>query len=412
MRMGFGFGLCKGNGGPSPAFDSNFLSGALPPGLTYTNSSTTRTYFGADGLLKTAAANEPIFEYDPVTRALLGMRWEMEQRTNLALYSTLPGGGAAPTGWTQTIATGTSAPAASIYGNADGSVAYAQAATAQRPFISQTFAASANTTYTVSALIESRTGTLLASDVLTLSTVPTGATVTFPVCQANPSGGAGTLGTGVLEVRVAVAGTAGNVIARVGLGGAGAVTGTLQFSRPQFEAGASRSSFIPTAAAAVTRQPDVLSATSISPWYRQDEGTVLFEGISQIPAASSTAHGIFLFSDGSDNNRVTGRIGTAGAVNTTVVNAASVQATAQTANSYTANSVFRSTHCYKLNSVAVSLNGGAVVEDASVTIPTITGLKLGQGNTAGTQAFMGYARRFQYFPKRLPDAQIQGMSRV
>ena len=119
----------------SPAYDLNFMGG-MPAGLTYTNSSATRTYFGSNGLLKTAVANEPIFEYNPVTLELRGMRWEMEQRTNLALYSTLPGGGAAPTGWSQTIATGTSAPVASIYGNADGSVAYSQSATAQRPFLS------------------------------------------------------------------------------------------------------------------------------------------------------------------------------------------------------------------------------------------------------------------------------------
>ena len=79
--------LLMDDDGPSPAFSANFMSGVLPAGLTYTNSSTTRTYFGSDGLLKTAAANEAIFEYDLVTRVLLGMRWEMEQRTNLALWN-------------------------------------------------------------------------------------------------------------------------------------------------------------------------------------------------------------------------------------------------------------------------------------------------------------------------------------
>lgn len=47
---------------------------------------TTGTYFGADGLLKTAAINEPRFEYDPVSRRPLGLLIE-ESRANLLLNS-------------------------------------------------------------------------------------------------------------------------------------------------------------------------------------------------------------------------------------------------------------------------------------------------------------------------------------
>lgn len=44
------------------------------------------TYFGSDGLLKTAAVNEPRFEYDPVTKLPLGLLIE-PARTNLFTYS-------------------------------------------------------------------------------------------------------------------------------------------------------------------------------------------------------------------------------------------------------------------------------------------------------------------------------------
>lgn len=44
------------------------------------------TYFGADGMIKVAAANEPRIEYDPATGELLGLLIE-EQRTNYVRYS-------------------------------------------------------------------------------------------------------------------------------------------------------------------------------------------------------------------------------------------------------------------------------------------------------------------------------------
>lgn len=53
--------------------------------LTFSRSSTA-TYFGSDGLLKTAGVNTPRFEYDPVTKANRGFLAE-ESRTNLITYS-------------------------------------------------------------------------------------------------------------------------------------------------------------------------------------------------------------------------------------------------------------------------------------------------------------------------------------
>lgn len=60
-------------------------SKALDPRITFTRASTA-TYFGADGLLKTAAVNEPRFDHDPATGECKGLLIE-EQRTNLLLNS-------------------------------------------------------------------------------------------------------------------------------------------------------------------------------------------------------------------------------------------------------------------------------------------------------------------------------------
>ena len=53
--------------------------------VTFTRNSV-GTYVGTDGLIKTAAANEPRFDHDPITGESLGFLIE-EQRTNLFTYS-------------------------------------------------------------------------------------------------------------------------------------------------------------------------------------------------------------------------------------------------------------------------------------------------------------------------------------
>lgn len=67
---------------------SGFGETALSSFMTFARNSTA-TYTGPDGLLKTAAANEPRYDYDPMTGECKGLLVE-EQRTNLKTYSTFP----------------------------------------------------------------------------------------------------------------------------------------------------------------------------------------------------------------------------------------------------------------------------------------------------------------------------------
>jgi hypothetical protein len=78
-----------GGGGvtvPAPTLDLSFLTpGTLPTGVTFTRTSV-GTYFDSAGVMQTAAANAPRWDYDPVTLALRGLLVE-EPRTNLLLNS-------------------------------------------------------------------------------------------------------------------------------------------------------------------------------------------------------------------------------------------------------------------------------------------------------------------------------------
>ena len=64
-----------------PSLNLNFAGArALDPRITFTRSSV-GTYVGRDGIIKTASANEPRFDHDPITLESLGLLIE-ESRTN------------------------------------------------------------------------------------------------------------------------------------------------------------------------------------------------------------------------------------------------------------------------------------------------------------------------------------------
>lgn len=377
----------------SPAYDLNFMGG-MPAGLTYTNSSTSRVYWDSTGTRRTAVANEPIFE--TLNGVAQGMRWEMEARTNLATNSE----GAAAT-WTVSNVVDASTPIAGF----SASLQFGNNSVARTSF--KTITLSIGTAYAVSIFVEMDDGLAPVVGVNTVSgdfALYTEATI--HTAAATVTRVAGNI------YRVSSARTAT-------LGGArfcGVRKDTTQSARTfrvigiQVEAAASTSSYIPTAGSAVTRQPDVLTASSISPWYNQSEGTVLFEGIASTPATAQ--RGMYLFSDSTDNERISGYRASGLNGGVLVVDGGVTQADISTLSAIAQASIFRHALAYKLNDVAGSVNGGTPVVDTSATMPTITVLTLGQGNTAGTQAFMGYARRFSYYNTRLPNATIQGLSRV
>jgi len=73
-----------------PSLDLRFaLAKKLDPRITFTRGSS-GTYFGPDGLMRTAGVNEPRFDHDPVTGQSLGLFIE-ESRTNLFTRSDIEG---------------------------------------------------------------------------------------------------------------------------------------------------------------------------------------------------------------------------------------------------------------------------------------------------------------------------------
>lgn len=208
----------------------------------------------------------------PVSPTFYRTDWQGTQqlyptsRTNLLIKSAWIGGPPA-TGWTQVpVGTGAATQVASTIFSGDG----ASAITFNCPSAADRiiYQATSITTigaqpYAVSVFVEELVGDVSASECIIHNTA--GSTVSWPVCQANPSGGAsGRILTGRLTAIITPPST--SLAVRYGLGvSAGVVSAkSVTLSRPQVEIGSSETGFILTDATAVTITDYTLSGGVIT----------------------------------------------------------------------------------------------------------------------------------------------------
>lgn len=161
--------------------------------------------------------------------------------TNEINNSGLVGGGYAPTDWSEFSGGGTSVPeTSSLFPSA---IAYHQTASGARSQLAQSVKAVVlNDIYTFSIIIEEVLIAPKANQTISISG-PSGSTLDYPVCEANPSGGAESfIKTGELLVTATSGGT-GNLQTKMGLGTSSNTTGDITFSMPMLEEGLFRSSF-------------------------------------------------------------------------------------------------------------------------------------------------------------------------
>jgi hypothetical protein len=365
-------------------------------GAQLEQSSTVGEYIPTTSTINSA----PRFDHNPTTGESLGLLVE-EQRTNLARNSILAGG-TTPTSWSLG-STAVPVVASSIYGNADGATALSFTTNADRNYLIQSVAIAANTTYVFSVYTEagSYSGTL--ANVISLNNGPAGSTIT---------GASGNAAAGIRATVTIVNGaTAGNVQLRIGLGVGSNATGTIVLSRPQLEAGASPTSYIPTTTATVTRAADVASITgsNFSSWYRQDEGTLYIESTKMsIPVTTSTTFADL--NDGTLSNRSRFWIWS-GATSTLrfTPRASNADQADLTIGTPIQNIPFKAAGSLKANDFAAVLNGGTVSTDGSGTVPTVDRLTIGNSGSANEQ-LGGTIKRLVYWGQRLPNTTLQGIT--
>jgi hypothetical protein len=183
---------------------------------------------------------------------------------------------------------------------------------------------------------------------------------------------------------------------------------TLRIAAPQLEQGAFATSYIPTTTAAATRAADSAVVTPISSFYNQSEGTLFAE--VQRDTLNTNLVTIASLDDNTLNNRVAMGLqgGSGRRMRVTIVTATASQWDEFNAGN---SSVWptRVIVAYKASDFAATVQGGAVVSQASGTVPTATHLYI--GNRGGSALLANsHIRRIAYWPRRLSNSLLQQLT--
>lgn len=394
---------------PSPSLYIDFLAGQFGNGqfpVTFTRASTA-AYFGADGLLKSAAVDMPRFDYDPVTLAPKGLLVE-ESRTNLLVRSTDPSAAswaAVGSGCTVNVGAGPRG-LSRVTANAASSAIAQTITVAAGSAITVSFWAKADNVNFARVRINGASDNVAAWFDLANGSVGTNTAGSGNVVYSTHT--IRNLGDGVYECRLTVTTTTETSFTvyffPVSANGASSATGNAIFQGEyQAEVGAFPTSRIRTTSATVTRSADVCSI-ALGAWFSASQGTSLLEG--RLLSVTSGNPGI-RYDDGTDNNRIMQRIGSSGSFRLTVVSAGTE--VADIARAITAGADFRHAGAYAADDYATCLNGGTVGTDTSGALPTgLTTLRF--SGVVGSSYFNGHIRRIAYYPRRLSNAQLQAIT--
>lgn len=379
-----------------------FDLGQFDPRITFTRNSSA-TYFGSDGLLKTAAANEPRIDYNPLTGESLGLLIE-EQRTNLllrsdTLVSSYSGNGLSfesavgPTGEVVTWA--------KLQANAVGGA-----------WCYTTYSYATSTAYTLSVFVKSLDGNPPAFGSSSAPSIANSfALVVFGTALDPLSYKVQSLGNGVYRVHASI--TSPTTISNINTGVAkyqGNDARAFMFTGFQLEAGAFPTSYIRTLSTAVTRAADnaTMTGENFSSWYRADEGTLFAEASSYRAAYSGTA----VIWDGTSANRIDLSIpGTSGGVRkrfTIFVNGAVTADFLPTAT-VVPSTFYRGVGAYKVNDIGAYSTDSTITTDNSSAVPVVNRLSIG-GRLGGSEYQNGHIKRVAYYPKRLTNAKLQALT--
>lgn len=187
------------------------------------------------------------------------------------------------------------------------------------------------------------------------------------------------------------------------------VAGTVQYA--QLEAGALATSYIPTAGVAVQRLAESYSmtGTNFSDWYNQTEGTLHSVGIFTNDLLVNRP--LVTISDNSTNEIFSQGLNPSTATTLSfIVRDGGVEQVRINHAGITTGAVQSIASAYKVNDFASSHNGGAVGTDGAGTIATPNRIDFGSTPVTPTLRLGGHLKKFEYWPVRLPNAQLVNIS--
>lgn len=349
----------------------------------------------------------PRFDYDPVTLAPRGLLIE-EQRTNRTLQSedftaaawvaatsgtsTRVNDGA-PLGFTRGLITATSA---------NGGIRQVHSGLTSGQVYALSFYIQSTAT-SVQIVFENGTAQFGSGHNVTI----------------NPSNGTAGVLTGFTSVSIQPFGP-GYVYTLITAPAGGALAANIEWritnsgnsiwlGRPQFEAGAFATSYIPTVASQVTRAADTaaIQAPNFASWYNSSQGTLLVEA-SCFGLGKSLSDGFVAATNGTAAENISiFRTGSANNVQSSIRDNNADQVTYTVA---LGTQPVKAALAYATNNSNSAQGGVAQTTDTTCTIPTVDRLLIGSIYAAGDYPTNGHIRSIRYYPTRLQNSQLQALT--
>ena len=375
------------------------------------------TYIGSDGLIKYAAADEARFDHDPATLESLGLLIE-EARTNLIENSVF----SVFSDWQYSDQGTLVADQALSPDGTTTAAEYTQSAQYQ-PAILLGFTQSSPLTFL--CFVKPVNGDVWDIGSLAWNTYGK-ARYTFSTQQWSGSGlpqlenyGVEELADGWYRLWVVFGATAtgGNTLSlRCADTDISGIQGYLWGA--QLESGSFPTSYIPTAGTAATRAADICSIEggNFSSWYNQNEGT-MFESVTLM---KSTNSGFFNFISSDGSRWQTFLYNSFSQIRSQLSAAGNSPKTTIIANTVDVVNKFAVTQSATSSDFALAANGGSVVYGDYNAPGTFTGIELTNANNKNTGGSVnnnyqtqlsGHISRLTYYPKRLPDIELQQLTK-
>jgi hypothetical protein len=353
-------------------------------------------------VLKTAGANQPRFDVDPITKESKGLLIE-EQRTNVFNYSNLGDPATFAAQWGNGPNSRDFGSVIGLDGLPSGRRLYSTAAGNSFFARNNSITIPSAGTYVFSVWVRLVAGTTnqaygyFSAYALSvqMNALPTSqwtrvyGTVTFP-------------NSGTTNFTLPFYDSA-----------AGAI---IDYYGPQLELGTFPTSYIPTASASVTRAADLaeITGTNFTNFFNNTAGTAYFEGsIIGSPNTGSSMQGAFAFTrDTGNENVIDLRMQQTGYGNLHVTYGfGGTQAQIQSGGTQATNTTTKFGIAYAANDVAFYRGGTLLGSDTSANIPFgLTKLEIGKGDNSSLKVLNGYVRKFSYYPVRLTNAEIASLT--
>jgi hypothetical protein len=373
--------------------------------------------------LQTAAAGVARFEHNPVTGESLGLEIE-EQRTNLTVYSEQFDNAA----WAKTRSSISSNTIIAPDGTLTGDKLVEDTTATNTHVLTQSFTVSASTAYTFSAYLKAAgraNGYLVIYRGDSPFTFLGQVIYDLSAGTISVSSGSGTItqvGNGWYRITVTATSASTSLACRVALrdsSGNDSYTGNgfdgAFIWGAQLEAGAFATSYIPTVASQVTRSADAASmtGTNFSSWYRADAWTMYAEAMNRNGAITGTNFTIYSINDTTSNNEVLSRfLGSSTITQSYGSNGGAANQWAISGASTAVGTHKKIVTAYAINDVAFSDSGATASTDMSaLLISNMTQLQIGVERSS-SQPLNGTIKKIAYYPKRLTNAEIQGVTTV